>query len=244
MSTSIPALPWYPRFMHFLLAILFFATAASAQESVFDDRPIIYDEGVSDVNTLSRSLRILPEGLDLSGGFRRVYQVPGRMDLLMRSNGGLHAIFNESVYMRSKNGIDVPVPPDTIFFIGNPNPLIHSIIPGAPDHLAAGPMSPGVVDPRTRQDQPRPGRIDSGLESPAMVPSTAPGSPIEESSIGTGLVRAGFSFQESTTTAAAEPMPRILTDPVYRDGRVRDLLNRAARSAIAQESGSPIRTGP
>jgi hypothetical protein len=80
------------------------------------------DPGAADRNALQHSLRIMP--VDLSPhGFERVYQVPGRDDLLMRSNGALYAVFDQSTYTRDpkKKTLKAGIPADTVFYIGRPD---------------------------------------------------------------------------------------------------------------------------
>ena len=84
--------------------------------------PQLVDPSSADRNSLSGSLRVMP--VDLSPhGFDRVYAVPGRDDLLMRSNGALYAVFSQSSYARDprRGNAVVTVPASTIFYIGRPN---------------------------------------------------------------------------------------------------------------------------
>ena len=84
--------------------------------------PTQVDAAVADRNSLSTSLRAMP--VDLSPhGFQRVYSVPGRDDLLMRSNGALYAVFSQSSYARDprRGNAVVTVPASTVFYIGRPN---------------------------------------------------------------------------------------------------------------------------
>lgn len=91
--------------------------ASSAREA-----PKVVDSTVADRHSLSQSLRMMP--VDLSPhGFERVYEVPGRDDLLMRSNGALYAVFSQSTYGRDpKRGTTrVLIPASTVFYIGQPD---------------------------------------------------------------------------------------------------------------------------
>lgn len=84
--------------------------------------PTQVDAAVADRNSLSTSLRAMP--VDLSPhGFERVYAVPGRDDLLMRSNGALYAVFSQSNYARDprRGNLRVVIPASTVFYIGRPN---------------------------------------------------------------------------------------------------------------------------
>lgn len=77
----------------------------------------IVDAGREDVGPLGTSLRSDPVDQRLPTGFERVYRVPGSSTLLMRGNGALFAVFEESVYRRS----GAALPPGTVFHIGMPD---------------------------------------------------------------------------------------------------------------------------
>jgi hypothetical protein len=96
-------------------------TAATSAESAREQRTVV-DPTVADRHSLSESLRVMP--VDLSPhGFDRVYAVPGRDDLLMRTNGALYAVFSQSIYGRDpkKGTTRVLIPASTIFYIGKPD---------------------------------------------------------------------------------------------------------------------------
>jgi len=78
------------------------------------------DARVEDVGVLSTSLRVESAGLARPSGFESVYRVPGGSDKLMRVDGALFAIFDQSVYLKGSAGVQVPVPPSTVFHIGAP----------------------------------------------------------------------------------------------------------------------------
>ena len=81
------------------------------------------DQASADRHSLSQSLRVMP--VDLSPhNFERVYQVPGRDDLMMRTNGALYAVFEQSAYTRDqkkKGALKAVVPAATVFYIGRPD---------------------------------------------------------------------------------------------------------------------------
>ena len=85
--------------------------------------PVMVEQGVADRNSLAQSLRV--QQVDLSPhGFERVYQVPGRDDLLMRTNGALYAVFDQSTYGRSqrvRGALRAVIPAATVFYIGRPD---------------------------------------------------------------------------------------------------------------------------
>ena len=132
--------------------------------------PQLVDPTSADRNSLSGSLRVMP--VDLSPhGFDRVYAVPGRDDLLMRSNGALYAVFSQSVYSRDprKGNLRVMVPASTVFYIGRPNfATIRSsgvrdvdFKPGASSDERAAPTTMATVPGVRRVDAtPFDGRVD------------------------------------------------------------------------------------
>jgi hypothetical protein len=78
------------------------------------------DQTVSDLNPLSASFRHMTIDLRMPTGFKSVYTVPGRDDLLMRANGSVYAVFPYSVYNFSKKGKSPEIPASTVFYIGQP----------------------------------------------------------------------------------------------------------------------------
>lgn len=103
------------------VALLATCTPAMAQNDTYE----IVDPGVADVSGAAQQLRLFP--VDLSPhGFERTYKVPGRNDLLMRTNGALYAVFDDSEYRRDprqkkKVVYKHVVPAATIFYIGRPD---------------------------------------------------------------------------------------------------------------------------
>lgn len=85
----------------------------------------IVDPGVGDVSGAAYPMRQF--SVELSPhGFERTYRVPGRNDLLMRTDGALYAVFDESHYKRNPKYKKVVVyhhvvPAGTTFYIGEPN---------------------------------------------------------------------------------------------------------------------------
>lgn len=116
------------------LAAACLASAAGAQQQggaaapppppTASQLPERVDAGVADRHSMGHSLRVHP--VDLSPhGFRYVYKVPGRDDLLMRTDGALYAVFDQSVYVRDPNAktpsLKAMIPAATVFYIGKPN---------------------------------------------------------------------------------------------------------------------------
>ncbi|MFM1935572.1 MAG: hypothetical protein RI990_531 [Planctomycetota bacterium] len=81
------------------------------------------DSAAGDRHALSTSLRVM--SVDLSPhNFERVYQVPGRDDLMMRTNGALYAVFEQSTYARDpkqRGALRAVIPAATVFYIGRPD---------------------------------------------------------------------------------------------------------------------------
>jgi hypothetical protein len=105
---------------------LLLAPAANAQDVrriSASDNPTLIDQKVGDRNSLATSSRVMQ--VDLSPhGFERLYAVPGRDDLMMRTNGALYAVFSQSAYIRDpqkKGALKAVVPAATIFYIGRPD---------------------------------------------------------------------------------------------------------------------------
>lgn len=78
------------------------------------------DARVEDMTVLSTSLRVESPGLALPSDFDEVYRVPGDPNKLMRVNGAIYAVFDQSVYASYKGHTYAQVPPSTVFHIGAP----------------------------------------------------------------------------------------------------------------------------
>jgi hypothetical protein len=102
-------------------AALCLSGAAHAVDPPFE----IVDPGMADVSGAAYQMRVFP--VDLSPhGLLRTYKVPGRNDLLMRTNGALFAVFDESQYKRDRSIKKATVwrhgiPANTVFYIGKPD---------------------------------------------------------------------------------------------------------------------------
>ena len=105
-----------PRFAIAILVLSLTSTVAGQSD---DLRPL--DQRVEDTSPLSRSLRTIERGLSAPSGFNQVYRFPGQEDLYMRINGGVHAVFPQSVYSSGRNGPIPLIPAGTMFYIGQPD---------------------------------------------------------------------------------------------------------------------------
>ena len=103
------------------------------------------EQTVGDRGPLDASLRKVDQGLALPAGYRFVYR---REDGgMMRANGGLVAVFPQSIYVPTRRGLVPDVPPGTRFVIGG---LPMGEEPGHGRLLAIDPMRPDEVPPATR----------------------------------------------------------------------------------------------
>ncbi|MSR17642.1 MAG: hypothetical protein EXS00_00480 [Phycisphaerales bacterium] len=84
-----------------------------------------------DMGALSASLRQPSTDLAQPSGFRQLYRVPGRPDLLMRANGAVFVVFSQSVYQRWKGRDFAVIPPGATFTIGVPTQQFLDSIPFA-----------------------------------------------------------------------------------------------------------------
>lgn len=96
-------------------------TEGTAAAGVLQPRLEIVDQGTEDRDVMSATLRTDPTDLRLPTEFERVYRVPGSSSLLMRGNGALFAVFEQSVYRQTSRGVQVVAPPGTVFHIGMPS---------------------------------------------------------------------------------------------------------------------------
>ena len=116
--------PSGPQLIIACLALAGSAATVASDEPVEDpafEEPLLLtplDARVDDVSPLSTSFKVEYPGLEMPSGFSSVYRVPGDPDRMMRVNGGLRAIFSQSVYQSSAFGSFPLIPASTIFQIG------------------------------------------------------------------------------------------------------------------------------
>ncbi len=184
------------------------------------------DERVGDVGgSLSTSLRQIDPGLAVPSGFEQVYRVPGHNDLLMRIEGGVMAVFPESVYSASANGSVPVVPPNTTFYIGLPQ--MEALL----QYADAANSRPSTGDPRLDlkiaqtprvYDVPtaRPPASKAGSQTVSVV---EPGPRITYQRPGDG-----GKPRRVANTVELDDAPAIVVDDEYRAQRMRELIQRAA----------------
>lgn len=198
------------------------------------------EQTVGDVDPLGISLRQLSTDLRQPVGFRDVFRINGSAmharrfgfsatsggtDLLARMDGAVTAVFPQSVYVPTREGIVPLVPPGTIFFIG------------------ALPFDPFGDD----QDLPAPrDRIDSRIDTRAasVYPERARATPMPERMTPASAEHAETPKGELPPT----PTPSIMTDEQLRRSTVRMLLMKAAEAAQATadaaKADTPARPAP
>lgn len=102
------------------IASLCLASGAWSQETKPGDL-VPVEQGTADTSATQTTLRVMPVELNESTNFLRLYGVAGRPDLLVRSHGGMYAVFDQGQYV-SWRGASLPVwPSGTQFFIGRPD---------------------------------------------------------------------------------------------------------------------------
>lgn len=115
------------RRLAYILILALAAPAHGQQTKAGDLVPV--EAGTADVSATQTTLRVMPVELNESTNFMRLYGVAGRPDLLVRSQGGMYAVFDQGQYVSWK-GVGVPVwPSGTQFFIGRPD-FTHVRAPG------------------------------------------------------------------------------------------------------------------
>lgn len=134
------------------------------------------DQTIEDITILAESLREIEVGLGQPNDFRQVYRYQD--DQLMRVQGGLYAVFPESVYVKSEDGQVLPtIPPNTTFYIGPPpGPLVAPPSPSFELRLDLR-VPPGLVNGSAASSAvPRVG-------IPRLLPAAAPPPPPDSRSM-------------------------------------------------------------
>ena len=193
-----------------LLLVLLVRHPLLGQEAVEFD-PV--EASVADVSVLATSLRIEDPGLAPGTGFKQVYQVPGSTSAHFRANGGLFAVFDQSVYL-SWNGFSFPeVPPSTTFYIGTPDFLVNQ--PGMSVNTTPGVT--GTVSPSSLRKDARSSGEPGDRPGYGYVPST-------DSSQSLSSIDA--TNKESSEDLAEDVLPRFHTDPDYRRRRLMEIRRK------------------
>lgn len=198
-----------------LLSSAGFAAHAQDRVDLYEDTREVLDQGVSDIGPLGTSLRQIDPGLHQPGSFERVERVPGHDDLLMRVAGGLYAVFPQSQYAATAEGLLPVVPNNTIFYIGKPDFLTHDVSPRSLDELM------GIRD-----------RVNGSALHTKMARDDAAHHPhmntgeISGRNRSHGDARNGRDLEDDTLRPAT-----IAEDTGYRRHRLMELMHRAGRAA-------------
>jgi len=180
------------------------AGLAAAQQDEYIQRPI--DQGYADVNPLQTSIKVQQIDLRRPTGFSDVFLVPGSDHLLSRSDGALTAVFPQSSYVSTREGVRAIVPAGTLFVIGPiPSELDAASSPRR-EHLYSADRSAGRM------------RLDT---------------PIDLLNVGPMPVSVDAGSQYSIGPVRTEPVERtIWNDTLYRQHRVSTLLRTAAAADL------------
>lgn len=198
------------------------------------------DAGMADVGTLDGGLRSMPNDLRVPNNFVGVYQIPRDADTpyagwFVRISGSVWAVFPQSVYKRTRDGISIPVPPGTKFFLGGvplggrtgATPLNQDVPefgggpadsrvstgvmpqrPGATDVLLSGAVGEGPISTRVFD-----GELARERSKTTAVPSAnAPGA---------GQQGAAPTSEDRSPEVNAEKM---LQDTRYRERRLAEIM--------------------
>lgn len=176
------------------------------------------EPAVADVDPLRTSLRTYPTDLRQPMGFRDVFRISGSgpqatrlgfasasgQDLMARRDGAVTAVFPQSVYIETRQGVVPEIPPGTIFFIGD---LPQDPFAGQADV----PDAPNKVHSRIET------RADAALAERSARLATPEPQPMERT--------------DQPPTGTPDGRGSIMTDEALRASSVRILLQRAAESA-------------
>ncbi|MCH2162034.1 MAG: hypothetical protein MK085_09200 [Phycisphaerales bacterium] len=190
----------------------------------------VVDQTVADRGPLDTSLRQREAGIELPTGFRKVYRLPAESrgegygavetpgERLMRADGGLAAIYDQSIYMQTEEGIAPDVSASTTWVIGG-IPLA-----GEPGHGMLLPLDP----------------LDLG-RVPTFRPGLVPRFPSRVQGDRAGFrvgIRAGFMVPPdratrpgSSSSSDEKPLSgcRFIDDRAYRVARMQNLLDSVRR---------------
>ena len=208
----------------FGIAILVLCLSTPVLGQTGDLKPL--DQTVEDTSPLSRSLRYVERGLREPTAFDQVYRVPDRDDLLMRIEGGIYALFPQSMYTQGKNGTLPLIPAGTVFHIGYPDL----------ERFGQVDVSTGRGEDRVGGD-PYAGRLDLRVDrrrgrQTAVRPIVLGTSTVPFASLGRQQP------ERVPQTVRQSSVPTIVTDARYRADRIRDLMQSAAKAVATRSVNS------
>ena len=198
------------------IAILVLCLSTPVLGQTGDLKPL--DQTVEDISPLSISLRHIERGLREPSAFDQVYRVPDRDDLLMRIEGGIYAVFPQSMYTQGENGTLPLIPAGTVFHIGYPDL----------ERFGQVEASTGRGEGRVGDD-PYDGRINLRVD-----PRRGRQAGVRRTVLGTSTVSVrGLGRQRPERvhqTVRQSSASTIVTDADYRADRIRDLMQSAAKA--------------
>lgn len=221
-----------------MLAVVMTAVLAQPQ---FGGGPALrrVDEGVSDRDPLSVSMRSQQVDMRQPIGFSGVYQVEGR-DMFVRRSGAIWAVFPRGLYGSDDGKAVVLAPAGMTFSIGTPQALreeadaVDPVRAGEFDLSNGGAMASPTGAPR-RLDR----RIDHALRARSENASSdepaaqaSPASPQADRRPPSGTGRA-------IDERASEPVPRFIADEVYRRNRLSRLLATSDHASPSTATPAP-----
>ncbi len=196
------------------------------------------DAGMSDVGVLDGGLRSMPNDLRVPNNFAGVYQVPRDADTpyagwFVRISGSVWAVFPQSVYKRTRDGISIPVPPGTKFFLGGiplggrsgATPLNQDVpeLSGAPEDSR---VNTGVMPLRPDATSALPsGAIGEGPISTRVLDAEQARERSKTSAIPTPEDAAGAGA-EKTSRGPEVNAEKMLQDQRYRERRLAEIMLR------------------
>lgn len=183
-------------------------------------RPV--DQGLADRNPLGRSLRSLPSPIDVGRSFGRLYVDPRRPGRFLRRQGGLAAVFPQSVYV-GEGAAGVPiVPPGTVFEIGRRD---GDEIARTSEFAGAVAAPPAELLPSgENRVPPQSMLVSAGRWDPEGAAAGAPEPSRSPPNAGFGDPVAIFG---ASTDLADRVRPRLVRDRNYRIRRLDALFTRA-----------------
>jgi hypothetical protein len=210
--------------MNRIAAILVLPLAHAALAQATDPGDLVpVEQGVSDMNALGTSLRLQPVELGEGNSFQRLYGVAGRPDLLVRSQGGLYAVFEQSDYMTVTKGNRSRTytvwPAGTIFHIGRPD--------------FTDLRSVGI----------RHGPHATTLASPGLQPTERRGADLPDARLHTPRLGQPLHAPAEDTRASDARLEHPRVESIT-DGRVRSGLPGFGSSERAAPSADPSRAAP
>ncbi|MBX9736107.1 MAG: hypothetical protein K2X32_04205 [Phycisphaerales bacterium] len=192
--------------------------------------------GIGDVSPLDAKLDVRDADLRIPNNFGGVYQIPADAPTpyagwFVRISGGMWAVFPQSVYRRTNQGVVARVPPGTQYFVGGiPIDPMYAAVAGA-----SGGGTPERIDARESSDVTSV-PIDVSLPIPTRVESSMVSGRVG-AEMNPVVVSAGDA--ESSRQAWASSTERWIADHGYRSKRLGELLAKASRPVPAVTDSAP-----